>query len=52
MEMKSLTQKTISRIETFLSKYNLDINDWISGKYDNKLLLKINNDIFNNYHKI
>lgn len=38
--------------DTFLLKYNLDINDWISGKYDDKLLLKINNDIFNNYHKI
>jgi ankyrin repeat protein len=44
--------KNVTNIrDTFLQKYKLNINDWISEKYNDELLIKINNDICNNYTK-
>ena len=35
--------------DTYLKKYNLDINDWIVGNYDDEILQKIDNDICKKY---
>jgi len=33
--------------DSFLKKYNLNINDFASEKYDNKLIIKLEKDIIN-----
>ncbi len=38
--------------DTYLKKYNLDINDWIVGNYDDSILKKIDNEICKKYSKI
>ena len=45
--IRNFGEKITSIRDSFLKKYDLDINDWIVGNYDEDILNKIEKDIFN-----
>lgn len=49
--IRNFSKNVTNMRDTFLEKYRLNINDWISEKYNDELLIKINNDICHNYAK-
>jgi ankyrin repeat protein len=45
--IRNFSKKITNFRDTFLKKYNLDINDWIVSNYDDELLHKLEIDILN-----
>ena len=45
--IRNFSEKITSIRDNFLKKFNLDINDWIVGNYNDEILNKIEKDIFN-----
>jgi len=52
---KSIIRNFSKRItqlrDTYLQKYNLDINDWVVGNYSNEILDNLEKEVFNNIKK-
>jgi ankyrin repeat protein len=45
--IRNFSKKITNLRDTYLKKYNLDINDWIVSNYDIEILTKIEKDILN-----
>lgn len=45
--IRNFSKKITDQRDSFLIKYNIDINDWINGNYNQELLDKLEKDIFN-----
>jgi len=43
--IRNFTKNITDIRDEYLKKYNLDINDWIVGNYDNSILVKLDKDI-------
>lgn len=49
--IRNFSKRITQLRDTYIKKYNLDINDWIVSNYSNEILDSLEKDIFNNIKK-
>ena len=49
--IRNFSKRITQLRDTYIKKYNLDINDWIVSNYSNEILNSLEKDVFNNIKK-
>ena len=47
--IRNFTKNVTDLRDSYLDKYNIDINDWIVGNYNRDILIKLDKEICNNF---